>query len=49
MMEIKIENGKWNMNNIFLDLFINFKREFKTVTRSKITKEHNYQFKFKNR
>ena len=48
-MEIKVENGKWNINNILLDLFINSKREIKNVSRTKITKENNYQFKFKNR
>jgi len=47
-MEIKIINGKWNINNILLDLFINSKREIKTVLHSKITKEHNYQFKTRN-
>jgi len=44
-IEIKVEEGKWNVNSILLDLFINSKREIKTVFRSKITKEHNYKFK----
>jgi len=44
-LEIKVEEGKWNVNSILLDLFINSKREVKTVFRSKITKEHNYKFK----
>ena len=44
-MEIKVENGKWNVKDAFLDLFINSKREIKNVSRSKITKEHNYKFK----
>jgi len=46
-IKIQVKNGKWNVNCALLDLFINSKREIKTVFRSKITKEHNYQFKNK--
>lgn len=52
----KIKNGKWvigNINNILqavlFDIYINTHREEKkTLKRSKITKEHNYKFNFKN-
>lgn len=53
----KIVNGKWVIKNIYdalqaslFDKYINTHRELETpVLRSKITKEHNYQFNFKNR
>jgi hypothetical protein len=53
----KIINGKWVINNIndalqasLFDFYINSHREVETpVLRSKITKEYNYQFNFKNR
>lgn len=49
-MKIKIVNGKWNCKDALLDLFINSKRELKKEReRSKIGKEHNYRFQFRNR
>ena len=48
-MEIKIENGKWNINNILLDIFINYHRSEKKIVRSKITKKNNCQFNFKTK
>ena len=53
----KIKNGKWVIGNIndilqasLFDFFINTHREEKKpLKRSKITKEHNYQFNFKIR
>ena len=53
----KIKNGKWVITNIndvlqasLFDLFINTRREEKKpLKRSKITKEHDYQFNFKIR
>jgi hypothetical protein len=53
----KIVNGKWQIRNIYdalqaslFDVYINTHREAETpVLRSKITKEHNYQFNFANR
>lgn len=53
----KIKNGKWVIKNIndalqynLFDFFINTHRQIQeNVLRSKITKEHNYQFNFKNR
>ena len=52
----KIKNGKWVITNIndalqasLFDFFINTHREEKkTLKRSKITKEQNYKFNFKN-
>jgi hypothetical protein len=53
----KIVNGKWQIKNIYdalqaslFDTYINTHREEETpVLRAKITKEHNYQFNFKNK
>ena len=53
----KIVNGKWQINNLYdalqaslFDKYINTHRELESpVLRSKITKEHNYQFNSKNR
>ena len=52
----KIKNGKWVIGNIndilqavLFDFYINTHREIeKPLKRSKITKEHNYKFNFKN-
>jgi len=47
-MKIKIKNGKWNVNSILLDFYINSFRVLETpLLRSKISKENNYQFKTK--
>lgn len=46
----KVKNGKWNVSGTRLDLLVNSHRELELIPlRSKITKQHNYQFNFKNR
>lgn len=46
----KVKKGKWNVSGVRLDLIINtFRMPESIQVRSKITKEHNYQFNFKNR
>ena len=46
----KVKKGKWNVSGVRLDLIINtFRMPESIPVRSKITKEHNYQFNLKNR
>ena len=46
----EVKNGKWNISGTRLDLLVNSHRELELIPlRSKITKQHNYQFNFKNR
>jgi hypothetical protein len=53
----KLINGRWVIKNIYdalqassFDIYINTHRKLETpVLRYKITKEHNYKFKFEKR
>lgn len=44
-MELKLENGKWEGNLMFIDIYINLQREFPKPIRTKIDHSQNHKFK----